>query len=151
MGMLTANGLPEPPLPQRFFWAMTEGLAATALLYCGRYLGDEDGGLKALRALSICVGLPYTFLICLMTVSMLRAFQYECKERKWGGGFEMSVIDVGIRFYDAAEGPKKMFNLKGGYFKPNVLGRIIVLAACPIAGLWPSTLKVGQRNNDAQR
>merc|ERR1712139_685398 len=60
--IIPANGLAEPCLAQRFWWAMTEGLSATALLYAGRFQGDNAGGLKALQAVSICVGLPYTFL-----------------------------------------------------------------------------------------
>jgi len=93
--MLTANGLPEPCLMQRFFWAMTEGAAASALLSVGKYVGKVDGGLKALRAASICVGLPYTFLICFVCMALVRALQYETKEREWNSGFRSSIGDCG--------------------------------------------------------
>ena len=78
--LLTANGLPEPCLTQRFFWAMTEGMAASALLGVGKYIGKADGDLRALRAASICVGLPYTFIICFMCLALYFALQYELKE-----------------------------------------------------------------------
>lgn len=33
--MITAGTHPEPPVPQRIFWAVTEGVVAAALLYGG--------------------------------------------------------------------------------------------------------------------
>lgn len=111
--IISANGLQEPCLAQRFWWAMTEGLAATALLYAGRFQGKSDGGLKALQSVSICVGLPYTFLICLMTVSMLYAVQFECKDRVWGKGFKYSVFDIGVTLYGARpRSEAEMCNIK---------------------------------------
>jgi choline-glycine betaine transporter len=32
--MLAANGIEHPPMPQKVFWCVTEGLAACALLGC---------------------------------------------------------------------------------------------------------------------
>ena len=45
---LSANGDPDPPVPQRVFWALTEGATTTALL-C---VGGTDA-LQALQAVSI--------------------------------------------------------------------------------------------------
>lgn len=62
--IISANGLPEPPLFQRIFWAVTEGAAAIALLLAGRSLADETGSLVALQSASMVTGLPYTFVLC---------------------------------------------------------------------------------------
>ncbi|KAJ7375730.1 hypothetical protein OS493_039249 [Desmophyllum pertusum] len=59
---LSANGDPDPPVPQRVFWALTEGGA---------------DALQALQAVSIAAGLPYTILLCFMCVSLWRAVQME--------------------------------------------------------------------------
>lgn len=69
---LSANGDPDPPVPQRVFWALTEGATATALLYAG---GTD--ALQALQAVSIAAGLPYTILLCFMCVALWRAVQME--------------------------------------------------------------------------
>lgn len=69
---LSANGDPDPPIPQRIFWALTEGATATALLYAG---GTD--ALNALQAVSIVAGLPYTILLCFMCVALWRAVQME--------------------------------------------------------------------------
>lgn len=69
---LSANGDPDPPVPQRVFWALTEGATATALLY----VGGTDA-LQALQAVSIAAGLPYTILLCFMCVALWRAVQME--------------------------------------------------------------------------
>ena len=69
---LSANGDPDPPVPQRVFWALTEGATATALLY----VGGADA-LNALQAVSIAAGLPYTILLCFMCVALWRTVQME--------------------------------------------------------------------------
>merc|ERR1712151_1093493 len=66
--MGAANGDEDPPIPQRIFWALTEGVTAIALLYWGANVlgpfGDPgEGGLRALQAASIVMGLPYTFML----------------------------------------------------------------------------------------
>lgn len=58
---LTANGNPHPPIPQRVFWAFTEGAAATALLVAG----GKDA-ITAVQTASILAGLPYTFILCFL-------------------------------------------------------------------------------------
>lgn len=72
---LSANGDPDPPIPQRVFWALTEGATATALLY----VGGTDA-LQALQAVSIAAGLPYTILLCFMCVALWRAVQMEAED-----------------------------------------------------------------------
>jgi len=61
--MISANGHPEPPIPQRIFWSLTEGATAAALLAAGRNLPSMDSSLKALQSASLIAGLPYTFIL----------------------------------------------------------------------------------------
>ncbi|MGM0419327.1 MAG: BCCT family transporter [Thermodesulfobacteriota bacterium] len=56
--IITAGGNPDPPRPQRLFWAIMEGLVASALL-----LG---GGLVALQTAAIITGLPFAAIVLLM-------------------------------------------------------------------------------------
>merc|ERR1712070_855576 len=58
--MMAANGRPEPPLAQKIFWGVTEGMAAAVLMLVA---GDDDppAALKAVQAIPIVLGLPYTF------------------------------------------------------------------------------------------
>lgn len=62
--MITAGGKPNPPVAQRIFWAITEGVVAAALLIAG--------GLTALQTASIATGLPFAILLFLMMISLHR-------------------------------------------------------------------------------
>jgi len=62
---ITAGGNLHPPVAQRVFWAIAEGLVATALL-----LG---GGLAALQAASISMGVPFALILLAMCVSLVVA------------------------------------------------------------------------------
>jgi len=62
--IITAGGDPDPPIPQRLFWAILEGVVAAALL-----LG---GGLVALQTATITIGLPFAVVLLLMAVSLRR-------------------------------------------------------------------------------
>lgn len=62
--MITAGGNPNPPVAQRIFWAVTEGVVAAALLI--------GGGLSALQTAAIATGLPFTILLLLMIYSLYR-------------------------------------------------------------------------------
>ena len=66
---LTSGGKLDSPVPQRVFWAVTEGLCAAALL-----LG---GGLTALQSASIATGLPFTIVLLIMCYSLYRGLQEE--------------------------------------------------------------------------
>ena len=66
---LTSGGKLDSPVPQRVFWAVTEGLCAAALL-----LG---GGLTALQSASIATGLPFTFVLLIMCYSLYKGLQEE--------------------------------------------------------------------------
>jgi hypothetical protein len=143
--MICANGLPEPSLIQRFVWAMTEGASAMALLSVGKYVGTVDGGLKALRACSICIGLPYTFLICLMCVSLWRALKYETGQSVWGKGFKHSIIDFGVTLYNCGAGPERKLNVEKGSIDKDKLIKNAIAFVCPAIPLMKICDQVNTR------
>ena len=70
--IIASGGNPDPPVGTRLFWAVTEGLVASALLLAG--------GLVALQAASITVALPFTLILILACVSLLKALRREYAE-----------------------------------------------------------------------
>ncbi len=66
---ITAGGKVNAPVSQRVFWATFEGLVAIALL-----LG---GGLTALQAMAVSTGFPFTIILLLVCVSILRGLASE--------------------------------------------------------------------------
>jgi hypothetical protein len=85
--IIAANGLPNPPLCQKIFWAFTEGAVATGLIKAGGSVG-----LSALQAVSICAGLPYTFALCYLCTSIWRGLKIDqgeadvCAAAQWSTG-----------------------------------------------------------------
>jgi choline/glycine/proline betaine transport protein len=59
---LTSGGKLDSPVPQRVFWAIMEGVIASALLI--------GGGLKTLQTASICTGLPFAFILLILIYSL---------------------------------------------------------------------------------
>jgi hypothetical protein len=143
--MICANGILEPNLIQRLLWASTECAAACSLMNVGKYVGSADGALKALRAISIVVGIPYTFFCIIMTLALYRALQYECGEIKWGKGFKYSIVDVGFSLYECGEGKERCCNLQMGKMNvPRVISNVVA-GFCP----FPAMLKTGQYLDNA--
>ena len=70
---LASGGSLEPPLLQRFFWAVLEGVVAATLLVAG--------GLAALQSVTIAAALPFTIVVILAFVGLLRAFSMETARR----------------------------------------------------------------------
>ena len=66
---ITAGGKTDAPTGQRVFWATFEGLVAIALL-----LG---GGLGSLQAAAITTGLPFTVVLLLGCVAILKGLESE--------------------------------------------------------------------------
>ena len=60
--MLTSGGHPNPPIWQRVFWASAEGLIAIVLLLIG--------GLSALQAGAVSMGLPFCLIILALTYGL---------------------------------------------------------------------------------
>lgn len=72
---LTAGGKLDAPVPQRIFWAVTEGTVAGVLLWGG---GKE--ALSALQTASIVSALPFIFVLLVMTVSLVQGLRGELRE-----------------------------------------------------------------------
>ncbi|MEQ8966138.1 MAG: BCCT family transporter [Azospirillaceae bacterium] len=70
---ITAGGKVDAPVPQRMFWAIFEGLVAVALL-----LG---GGLAALQAAAVSTGLPFTVVLLLGCVALIKGLLQEPRAR----------------------------------------------------------------------
>ena len=60
--IITAGGNPDPPIPQRLFWAILEGVVAAALLL--------SGGLAALQSAVITTGLPFAIVLIILCFSL---------------------------------------------------------------------------------
>ncbi|MCW8334776.1 BCCT family transporter [Vibrio sp. SCSIO 43135] len=69
---ITAGGKVDAPVVQRVFWAFMEGAIAVALLWIG---GTE--AVQALQAGAISTALPFTLILLLMCVSLLKGMRTE--------------------------------------------------------------------------
>ncbi|QLC73119.1 BCCT family transporter [Pseudomonas sp. LPB0260] len=66
---ITAGGKVNAPVPQRAFWAILEGVVAIALL-----LG---GGLVALQAMAVSAGFPFTIVLLVGCISIVKGLMSE--------------------------------------------------------------------------
>ncbi|WP_354624168.1 BCCT family transporter [Psychromonas sp. MME2] len=73
---ITAGGKLDAPVPQRVFWATTEGAIAAVLLWVG---GTE--AIQALQAGAISTALPFTIVLLAMCVSLLMGMRTEKHNR----------------------------------------------------------------------
>ncbi len=71
--MLTSGGHDDAPVWQRSFWAITEGFVAGGLLLAG--------GLSALQTASIAAALPFSLIMLLICVGLLKALRVEAMRR----------------------------------------------------------------------
>jgi len=69
---ITAGGKIDAPIPQRIFWASVEGAIAAAMLWIG---GKE--ALQALQSGVVATALPFTFVLLLMCVSLIKGLRTE--------------------------------------------------------------------------
>jgi choline/glycine/proline betaine transport protein len=67
--IIASGGDLDPPVAQRVFWAVSEGVVAAVLLVAG--------GLTALRTAAILTGLPFALILGLMGWSLLRGLRRE--------------------------------------------------------------------------
>ena len=67
--IITAGGNLNPPVAQRVFWAVTEGVVAAVLL--------AGGGLLALQTAAISTGLPFAMVLLAMCFGLYRAFNQD--------------------------------------------------------------------------
>ncbi len=71
--IITSGGHEDPPVAQRVFWAVLEGVVAAVLLVAG--------GLGALQTASITAGLPFTIILLLMCWSLILGLRTEWRAR----------------------------------------------------------------------
>jgi len=140
--IIAANGIAEPPVVQKVFWAFSEGAAATALLVAG---GKDS--LQALQTASIVCGLPYTFILFWITQALLIAVKEEAgdldPERKSLRSFMFSLdfankgafssfsdvlVAIFAPFLPLASTQAKL-SAKTGYDKPTLVGGILMWVA----------------------
>ena len=67
--IIASGGNPDPPVGTRLFWAITEGIVASVLLFAG--------GLKALQTAAIAAALPFTFVLIIGTIALVRSIRKE--------------------------------------------------------------------------
>jgi BCCT family betaine/carnitine transporter len=71
--VIASGGKVDAPTPQRVFWCTLEGLVAIALI-----LG---GGLGALQAMAVSTGLPFTIVLLVSAVSLIKGLMSEPRGR----------------------------------------------------------------------
>jgi len=71
--MITSGGNEDPPVWQRIFWAVSEGVVAAVLLLAG--------GLAGLQTAAIAGALPFSFVMILVCYGLLRGLQMEGLKR----------------------------------------------------------------------
>ncbi len=69
INIITSGGHPNPPIPQRIFWALLEGVVAAILLLAG--------GLIALQTAAITTALPFCVMLLAMCYSVLKGLAQE--------------------------------------------------------------------------
>lgn len=72
--VISAGGKVDAPTPQRVFWCTFEGLVAIALI-----LG---GGLVALQAMAVSTGFPFTIVLLVGTISVIKGLASEPRAGK---------------------------------------------------------------------
>ncbi len=70
--MLTSGGIPDPPIWQRVFWAVSEGLVAAVLL-----VASGKSGLTALQAAVVTIGAPFALIMVAMMVALVLGLRSE--------------------------------------------------------------------------
>ncbi len=86
--IITSGGHAEPPVWQRIFWALTEGVVAAVLL--------TAGGLKALQTAAITSALPFAVVMLVVCYGLLRGLRME-RLRKIAYGLPPAVSITGER------------------------------------------------------
>lgn len=69
---ITAGGKIDAPVPQRIFWACIEGAIAAVMLWIG-----GKGALQALQSGVVATGLPFTLVLLVMCVSLVKGLRTE--------------------------------------------------------------------------
>ena len=72
--VIASGGKVESPAPQRIFWCTFEGLVAIALIM--------GGGLVALQAMADSTGFPFTIVLLVATVSLVKGLMSEPRPKR---------------------------------------------------------------------
>ncbi|MCX4188103.1 BCCT family transporter [Methylophaga sp. OBS4] len=72
--IITSGGHPKPPVWQRIFWALTEGLVAAILLLAG--------GLTALQTAAIAGALPFVIIMLVICFGLYKGLRMEGIKRR---------------------------------------------------------------------
>ncbi|QDP41871.1 glycine betaine uptake BCCT transporter [Radiobacillus deserti] len=72
LGMMTTNGSHSPGNKVKFTWGILLSAIAIVLLY--------SGGLQALQNIMIIAALPFSIIIALMAISLIRALRIEARQ-----------------------------------------------------------------------
>lgn len=153
--IMASNGKADASVLQRIFWAFNEALLCTALIVASET--DDglfgNGSLKAFQAGSICCGLPFTVVLCLICVALHRALCED--ERKAagipepaGGKWKMSIFGGVFNFmevlFSLGTCGKEMFPtindialFLGAGIAPEVLIFLIARKQSPDGIVWP--------------
>jgi choline/glycine/proline betaine transport protein len=67
--MIASGGNQDPPKGQRIFWAVSEGVVAAVLL--------GAGGLNALQAGAVSTGLPFTAVLVVVVIGLIKGLRSE--------------------------------------------------------------------------
>lgn len=77
VGMVSANGNPNPSLRIRLLWAAASGIIAAVLLWGGSLNGDLTGGLGTLQTMSILAAAPFSLVLVGACFATGKAFHEE--------------------------------------------------------------------------
>lgn len=91
--MITSGGNPNPPVLQRLFWAILEGVVAAILLV--------GGGLIALQTAAITTGLPFAIVLLIMGIGLRKGLA----DYKGQQGFQLPPYEHGLRLKIRAVAP----------------------------------------------
>ena len=95
--MIASGGNPDPPKPQRIFWATTEGVVAAVLL--------GAGGLTALQAGAVSTGLPFTVVLIVVVIGLVKGLKSELSDTPMEDVPAQSMFDKGSAEDDPAAVP----------------------------------------------
>jgi len=104
--LIACNGEDAHPIT-KVYWAFTEGIVASALLIAG---GND--ALKALQAVSIIAGVPFTGFVSLICLSINSVFRYDQGWTKkhefltWKVGLHGGIFDFVEWVFSAFRAPK---------------------------------------------
>jgi len=143
--------LREPSKPIRLIMSLMEGAAGSLLMGVAKANpSDPDGAMKTLQAISIVMGLPFTFITCAVCFSLWRALQYETGELQWGQNFKKSVIDIGITVYQALPSSgenKKVINIGGPIFDKKHITNFFLFFFAPAVPVMKIVTGIQEKQN----